>query len=377
MKPSVKKLRSYLFVIAGVLALTVGTAFAVPTKILSSTAQLVFGTVADGQALVRSGNRIVGSSAQGNAQTQATVTYASSVAIDFNPLLAQTKKITLTGVLTLTTSNLAAGRRVDVHLICDSTERALTLPGGWTALGATPLVCPVSKIVRLSLLSTTAADSGVVYTVAESAVAESAAVTYASSVAIDFARTTSPTKTITLTGVLTLTTSNLVAGRKVDVLLICDSVDRALTLPAWKALAFDGVPLVCPASKYLKLSLLSTSTTDAAVYYSVEEAARAEMDAPAYAASVAIDFARSSAPLTKVGTLTGNIELTTTGLVAGRTERVLLTADGSTRDIALPGGWTCLGTAPSDLAANKSAVFTIVSTTTADSGVFYTYNVQP
>jgi hypothetical protein len=62
--------------------------------------------------------------------------------------------IFLTGNLTLTTSNRAAGRFVSLRLVCDGTLRTLTVPAGWVFLGPTgtkPSNIAASKTASLSL----------------------------------------------------------------------------------------------------------------------------------------------------------------------------------------------------------------------------------
>ena len=48
------------------------------------------------------------------------------------------RTISLTGNLSLTASNRAAGRTVTLRLVCDGTLRTLTVPAGWVFLGSKP-----------------------------------------------------------------------------------------------------------------------------------------------------------------------------------------------------------------------------------------------
>jgi hypothetical protein len=86
--------------------------------------------------------------------------------------------------------------------------------------------------------------------------------TYAGTVDIDFATLLGIQK-ITLTGDLELTTSNRAASRRVLILLIGDSVDRALTLPSWDW--FTAPPTTLTANKKALLDLTCTGTTDASI----------------------------------------------------------------------------------------------------------------
>lgn len=89
----------------------------------------------------------------------AAVTYAASVAIDF--LAALTQRISLTGNLTLTTTNLGVGRKVTVYLTADASLRTLTFPASWIWTSAMPADIAASKAGKLELTSTTGADTGV------------------------------------------------------------------------------------------------------------------------------------------------------------------------------------------------------------------------
>lgn len=85
------------------------------------------------------------------------------------------------------------------------------------------------------------------------------------SVAIDF--NAAPLKTLTLSGNTTFTTSNLVAGVSVTVMVTADASNRTLTFPAswiWVSL----IPASLIATKNAILTLISKGTSDAAVYAS-------------------------------------------------------------------------------------------------------------
>ena len=82
--------------------------------------------------------------------SQATVTYSATTNLDFDGLSTQT--ITLAGNLTLTTSNLAAGKSLLVRLIGDASSRNLTFPGGWRFVGgAAPANLAANKVALLQL----------------------------------------------------------------------------------------------------------------------------------------------------------------------------------------------------------------------------------
>lgn len=94
-------------------------------------------------------------------QTISTLTYASSTPIDFNANSLQS--VTLTGNITFTTSNLAAGRSASVRIVGDGSIRTLTFPGTWTFIGGgAPANLAASKTAILSLVSWSTTDASVV-----------------------------------------------------------------------------------------------------------------------------------------------------------------------------------------------------------------------
>jgi hypothetical protein len=85
------------------------------------------------------------------ATSYAAITYAASVALDLAALDGQYRTISLTGDLTLTTSNLATGRTVVIQIIADASQRTLTFPADWKFLGTKPANIAASKTGVLSL----------------------------------------------------------------------------------------------------------------------------------------------------------------------------------------------------------------------------------
>lgn len=95
-----------------------------------------------------------------------TLTYASSVALNFTGSPYQT--VTLTGVITFTTSNLAAGRSKTIRVVGDASNRALTFPAGWKFVGAeapTELASGKTAILTLTSFGTTDANVVAAYAV--------------------------------------------------------------------------------------------------------------------------------------------------------------------------------------------------------------------
>lgn len=93
------------------------------------------------------------------ALVQSTLTYAASVEVDFAG--DAVKQLALTGNVTFTTANLAAGRSITIEITCDGTPRTFNFPA-WKFVGAAaPSGIAASKVAILTLYSTTGADAGV------------------------------------------------------------------------------------------------------------------------------------------------------------------------------------------------------------------------
>jgi hypothetical protein len=88
-----------------------------------------------------------------------TITYGATVDLDMASRNGGYFTISLTGNLTFTTSNRAAGRTVTLRLICDATQRTLTVPAGWVFVGSKPANIAASKTAILSLSFFGTADS--------------------------------------------------------------------------------------------------------------------------------------------------------------------------------------------------------------------------
>jgi hypothetical protein len=112
-------------------------------------------------------------------------------------------------------------------------------------------------------LGTAATQSGEAAKMAhDSYVANNDAITYAASVALDFATSIKSAQSVTLAGNLTLTTTNLASGRVKLLRIIGDGSVRTLAFPAsWKFLV-AAAPTTLAASKVALLWLFSFGTTD-------------------------------------------------------------------------------------------------------------------
>ena len=90
---------------------------------------------------------------------------SGSTALDFDPAIPAYRTGTVTGALTFTTTNLAAGRGMSVRLdnSASGSARNLTFPAGWTWLaGSAPAEIEANKVGIISLVSYGSADADVV-----------------------------------------------------------------------------------------------------------------------------------------------------------------------------------------------------------------------
>ena len=94
------------------------------------------------------------------ATSFAAITYAATVNLDMAAFDGQYRTISLSGNLTLATSNRAAGRTLVLRLISDGTQRTLTFPAGWVFVGSRPANISASKsgILSLSFFGTADTD---------------------------------------------------------------------------------------------------------------------------------------------------------------------------------------------------------------------------
>jgi len=90
---------------------------------------------------------------------QTTLTYDATTDVDFG--LAGCRTLSLTGDVTLTTSNRAASRTVLLRIIADGSTRTLAFPS-WKWIGAMPTEIAASKTGVLSLTCFGTADTDVV-----------------------------------------------------------------------------------------------------------------------------------------------------------------------------------------------------------------------
>ena len=101
---------------------------------------------------------------------------------------------------------------------------------------------------------------------------------------------------------------------------------------------------------------------------------RASQAALAYSATPAVSFTGAK---TQVLALTGNAVLSSANLAAGRKTELVIQADGTLRTLGFPAGWVFVGAAaPANIAASKTGLLELHSTTGADAGVVARWTVQ-
>lgn len=178
--------------------------------------------------------------------------------------------------------------------------------------------------------------------------------TYAASVALDFAPSLPPLKSVTLTGDITFTTSNLLASRNISVRVIGDTVSRNLVFPAGWTWLGGATPTVLEANKTAILSLAAFSGANTGIIASWS-----------YDGSVVVTSVTASTPLLSSGGTTPNLSITS-GTVSGQ----LLTWNGSAWVASAP---ATSGTVTSVTLAASTTGLTIsgaASQTITSSGTF-------
>lgn len=90
---------------------------------------------------------------------QTAITYAATVALD---MAQAVETVSLTGNITFTTANRAAGKGKMVFITCDGTARNLTFPATWVWLGMNaPTSIAANKKACLSLFCTGTTDASI------------------------------------------------------------------------------------------------------------------------------------------------------------------------------------------------------------------------
>ena len=95
-----------------------------------------------------------------------------------------------------------------------------------------------------------------------------------------------------------------------------------------------------------------------------------------YAAQVNLDFEQLDGQYRNI-ILTGNLELTTSNLAAGRMVVLRLVGDTSSRNLTFPVDWEFYSEEPTQISANKSAILSLTSFGTTNGSCTAVYLEQP
>jgi hypothetical protein len=153
--------------------------------------------------------------------------------------------------------------------------------------------------------------------------------------------------------------------------------DTGATGPAGGVDSFNGrTGVVVPVSGDYDFADLGTTPTTKAGYGITDVlGSTADTNTIAYTASVNLDMASLTGTYRTIS-LTGDLTLTSSNRAAGRQVVLRLLADGSTRTLTFPSGWVFLGTKPSDIAADKTGVLSLIFFGTADTDCVASWGVE-
>jgi hypothetical protein len=96
-----------------------------------------------------------------------TIDYAANVTLDMADLNGKYRTITLTGDLTLASSNRATGRSITLRLLPGASARTLGFPADWVFVGTRPTTLAANKtgVLSVTFFGTADADAVCAYAV--------------------------------------------------------------------------------------------------------------------------------------------------------------------------------------------------------------------
>jgi len=167
------------------------------------------------------------------------------------------------------------------------------------------------------------------------------------------------------TGKVTLATDKLIgrstAGTGDWQEISCDTYGRAII--AAGSVAAQLTALGIGSSGTLSGLTLASSTRYETVILAIS-----------YASTVTLDLSTNNL---QTLALTGDVTINTSNLAAGRAKQVIVSADSTARNISWPAGWVWIGSAaPASIAASKTAMLTLIPTSTTDASVKAFWSVQ-
>ncbi len=357
----------------------------------------------------------------------------ASTALDFSG--DEFQNISISANTTFTASNYAIGKSKTVIITTDSTARTLAFPSGWTFLNKSkPVDQAASKIGVLSLVCTTAIESGVLATyAAEDFSLAGMTASSTSTLTNKTINTASNTITVTASDVSDFDTevgnnSAVTANTAKVTYPTADSnklaaIEASATADQTDAEIRAAVEAASDSNVFTdtdhtKLNAIEASATadqtDAEIRTAVGAATdsnvftdanvtslgnRAPLASPTFTGTVttatldvagnnidniqniihdtsattnALDF---NADQLQFDTIDANTTFTTTNRAIGRSKTIKLTTDGSTRTFTFP-AWKFVGAEPSDQAANKVGILTLTCFGSADSDIVAAYAVE-
>jgi len=115
----------------------------------------------------------------------------------------------------------------------------------------------------------------------------------------------------------------------------------------------------------------NTRTTDAVTFATVTTGTT---NFTVSAGTEAVDFA--AVALYRTLSIAANTTFTGSNYAAGKAQVYFVTCDGTQRTLTFPANWVFMGTKPANIAASKIGTLSLLSTTTADTGVRARWGVQ-
>jgi hypothetical protein len=153
--------------VVGLVAGTDGQIIFNSNSAYSASSNLTFDSATDTLSVVNAS--VTGTlTASKSELTQATLSYAATTDIDFATVTGTYQTISLTGDVTFTTSNRAAGRSVVARILSNDSDRNFTFPAGWKFLGTlapTSITANKTAILSITLFGTEDSDAVCAYSV--------------------------------------------------------------------------------------------------------------------------------------------------------------------------------------------------------------------
>lgn len=181
------------------------------------------------------------------------------------------------------------------------------------------------------------------------------------------------------TGLFTVTSAPVSSFSSVLRFSLEGATGNILSLPRWNdgGTTFTGLDVNVTDTASASGSLVQNLRVGGNSVFSVAKGGMVQykVDTESYAAQVGLDFLNA---VYRTVTLAGDIEFQTSNLAAGRQVAVRVVADGSSRNLTFPVGWTFLSAAaPATIDANKTAILSLTAFGPTDADVVAAWAVEP